>query len=104
MSSVILALLDRPEAAPGVLAAAARLAELTDTGRIISLVIRMPPGATILPSEQVLGHHDELRVRAEEYHRSEAVKQCYDVWHPAGIATEWENIEGAADRLVPEWG
>jgi nucleotide-binding universal stress UspA family protein len=104
VSSVILVLLDRPEAAPGVLAAAARLAELTAAGRIISLVIRTPPEATILPSEEVLGHHDALRIRAEEQQRSDALKQAYEAWRPPGIATEWEDIEGLADRLASEWG
>ena len=108
MSGVILALLDRPESAPGVLAAAARLARLTDTSRIISLAIRMPPEATILPSEQVLGHRDEQRIRAEEQHRSDALKQAYDDWGPsaraADVGTEWESLEGPAGRLVSERG
>lgn len=103
MSSVILALLNRPDSAPGALAAAARLAELTAAGRIIALAIRTPPEATILPSEEVLGHHDELRIRAEEQRRSDALKRCYEAWRP-DIATEWADIEGPADRLVVEWG
>ncbi len=105
VSSVILALLNRPESAPGVLAAAARLAELTEAGRIISLVIRMPPEATILPSEEILGHHDELRIRVEERQRSEALKRLHDAWLlPPNVVSEWEDIEGLADRLVAEWG
>lgn len=105
VSSVILALLHRPDSAPGQLASAARLAAITNAGRIISLVVRTPPEATILPSEEVLGHHDELHIRVEEQHRSDALKQAYDAWNQsANVATEWESVEGLADRVVPEWG
>ena len=54
MSGVILAVPDRPDVAPRVLAAAARLAEITSAGRINVLAIRTPPLSAIVVSEEVL--------------------------------------------------
>ena len=78
MSGVILAVPDRPEVAPRVLAAAACLAELTRSDRINVLVVRTPPSSTILPSEEILSRQDELRIRNEESQRADALKQIYD--------------------------
>src|SRR5882757_1798114 len=80
MSGVILALPDRPDVAPRVLAAAARLAELTGSSHINVLAVRTPPLSTILPSEQILSRQDELRIRDEERHRADALKRIYEAW------------------------
>jgi nucleotide-binding universal stress UspA family protein len=108
MSGVILAVPDRPEAAPGVLAAAAQLAELTRAARISVLLIRTPPSSTIMPTEEVLTPRAEARIRQQEAQRSDAVKQAYDAWalhaQATGLATTWDDIEALADRLVDEWG
>jgi nucleotide-binding universal stress UspA family protein len=108
MSGVILAVLDRPDAAPHVLAGATRLAELTGAHRINVLAIRTPPLSTIVPSEEVLTAPREQRIRDEEARRAEALKQAFDAWSrtvsaPA-LTAEWADIEGPADRLVSEWG
>ncbi len=108
MSGVILALPDRPDAAPHVLAAAACLAKLTDCGRINVLSIRTPPLSTILPSEEVLTREHELRIRDAESRRTEALKRIFDQWSGAlstpSVTTDWTDIEGLADHLVAEWG
>jgi hypothetical protein len=109
MSGVILAVPDRPDCAARVLAAAARLAELTRSTRINVLAIRTPPIATILPTEEILTRRDELRIRNDEQARTHALKAIYDAWS-AGDAvaidtvTEWVDVEGMADELVDEWG
>jgi nucleotide-binding universal stress UspA family protein len=108
MSGVILAMPDRPDVAPRVLAAAACLGELTRSSRINVLVVRTPPSSTILPSEEILSRRDELRIREEERHRAEALERIYEAWShsaPASDATtEWNDVEGLADQLVDEWG
>jgi nucleotide-binding universal stress UspA family protein len=108
MSGVILAVPDRPDAAPRVLAGAARLAELTGARRINVLAIRTPPLSTIVPSEEVLTAPREQRIREQESLRTEALKQAFDTWSrrapAAELNTEWTDIEGLADRLVSEWG
>jgi nucleotide-binding universal stress UspA family protein len=108
MSGVILAMLDRPEVAPRVLAAAARLAEITCSTRINVLVVRTPPSSTILPSEEILSRRDELRIRDQENDRADALNRIFAEWSSTArvlnVAIEWADIEGLADRLVDEWG
>ncbi|HEY7576768.1 MAG TPA: universal stress protein [Acetobacteraceae bacterium] len=105
---MILAVLDRPDAAAHVLAGAARLAELTGARRINVLAIRTPPLSTIVPSEEVLTVPREQHIREEETLRAAALKQAFDTWSraapAAGPTTEWADIEGLADLLVGEWG
>jgi nucleotide-binding universal stress UspA family protein len=107
MSGVILAVPDRPEVAPDVLAAAAHLGELTRPTHINVLVVRTPPVSTILPSEEILSRRDELRIRDGERRRADALKRIYDGWSSAlapDAVTEWIDVEGMADQLVSEWG
>ena len=108
MSGVILAVPDRPEVALRVLAAAARLAELTGSDRINVIAVRTPPLSTIVPSEEVLTRQRELRIRNEESQRADTLKQIFDGWslsaRASNVVAEWTDIEGLADRLVEEWG
>src|SRR5215471_10185844 len=108
MPGVILAVADRTGAAESILAAAAQLALLTGSGRIIVLAIRTPPVATILPSEEVLSRRDELRIREAERNRAAALKEGYDGWAPtmgaSNVVAEWSEVEGLADQLIDEWG
>jgi nucleotide-binding universal stress UspA family protein len=108
MSEVILAVVERPEAAPRMLAAAARLAELTGATRVLALAIRIPPITTIMPTEEILSRKDEIRIRAAEQARANALKRIYDPWaaqaQAGGLTTEWVDVEGRADEIVGEWG
>jgi nucleotide-binding universal stress UspA family protein len=108
MSSVVLAIVESPQVAPRTLAAAARLAHLMENARVEVLVVRMPPEATILPSEEVLTRKRELEIRAGEQQRVTALKAIFDAWaagaQQAGIATEWSDVEGQSDAVVEEWG
>jgi nucleotide-binding universal stress UspA family protein len=106
MPGVVLAVPDRPQAAPHVLTAATRLMEMTGAAR---LIIRIPPEATILPSEEVLTREREARIRRDEQHRIDAIKAIYDSWrttaaHSSGYSTEWFEVEGLADQLIEDWG
>jgi nucleotide-binding universal stress UspA family protein len=108
MSGVILAVPDRPEAALRVLSGAARLAELTNCGRVNVLSIRTPPISTIVLSEEVLTKERERRIRSEEGERTEILKGIFEGWvrskAAANFTADWTDIEGVADELVAEWG
>ena len=108
LPGVILAVLDNPEMADGVLAASARLAELTDAARINGLAIRIPPVETIIRTEEILTRKDEIRIREEEQRRTSTLKAIFDAWVAAApersLATQWFDVEGRADEVVGEWG
>ncbi len=108
MAGVILALLEHPETTPGLLAAAARLAELMDGARIDGLVVRTPPETTILPSEEVLTDLQAAHIRQQEHARATAVREAFDQWfaggHSKGNAAHWCDVECALDDAVTEWG
>ncbi len=102
MPGVILAVLESPDIASRVLAGARRLAELTDATRINVVAIRMPPIATIIPSEEILTRQQENRIRAEERHRADTLKAVFNAW--AGTVqerdlAEWFDIEDLADKV-----
>ncbi|HKN08689.1 MAG TPA: hypothetical protein VJ376_04300, partial [Pseudomonadota bacterium] len=108
MSGVILAMLDHPAAASGLLAAAQRLADLADGAHINVLVARTPPASTILPSEEVLTRGKEARLRTQEEARVAALRAIFDAWNataeaPRGAAN-WLDIEAVSPGLIVEWG
>src|SRR5271165_1965902 len=106
MSGIILAVPDRPEAAPRVLAAASCMAELTRSARVNVLAIRTPPISTILPTENVLTADQERRIRDSERQRADALKRIFDGWSRGAMSlkTEWIDVEELADEAVSEWG
>jgi nucleotide-binding universal stress UspA family protein len=108
MPDVIFALLEHSSAAAPVLEGAQRLAELTGAGRIKVLTIRVPPIATIMPTEEVLTSEKESRIRSFEHARATALREIYEIWaitaHESGLQTEWFDIEAHAEEMVGEWG
>lgn len=112
MPGVVLAVVHRPDMAESVLAAAARLAELTGAARINVLAIRTPPLATIMPTEEILTREQEARIRAAEERRTGKLKEIYSAWAGVGVAaaeqrritTEWFDVEGSPEQAVTEWG
>jgi len=108
MPNVIPAVVELPEAAACVLAAAGRLAELTGAARINGLAIRLPPIETVIRTEDILCKATEIRIRAEEQQRADTLKSIFDAWavtlQPRAVATSWSDMEGRADLVVGEWG
>jgi nucleotide-binding universal stress UspA family protein len=108
MPGVILAVVESPGAAIPVLAGARQLAELAGANRVNVLTTRVPPIATIMPTEEVLTPERQNRVRAAESARTGVLRQAYDAWAPAarqvGLEPEWFDIEARADEAVEEWG
>jgi nucleotide-binding universal stress UspA family protein len=104
MPRVILALLDHPGSANGLLAAARRLAMLAGGARINVLAARVPPGSTILSTEEVLTRDKEARLRAAEATRVAALKAIFESWTATYGAADWLDFEALAQDLVVEWG
>jgi nucleotide-binding universal stress UspA family protein len=106
--SIVLAMLDHPAAANGLLAAAGCLADLSGGGHINVLVARVPPASTILASEEVLTRDKEAQLRAREDARVASLKTIFDAWkatakRPEG-SVKWLDLEAVARGLITEWG
>jgi nucleotide-binding universal stress UspA family protein len=108
MSAVILAVLDHPGAAAGVLNAAECLADLLGDACISALAISTPPAATVVLSEEVLTEQHEAQVRASEQARVASSKVQFDAWAAKatvrGPTAKWIDVEGDAEATVGEWG
>jgi nucleotide-binding universal stress UspA family protein len=108
MSGVILAVVERPETAASILAAAHTLLGLSAAARINVLAIRTPPIATILPTEQIMTPECEAKIRSREQARVDAIRQIFDAWNKAadasGIVAEWSDLEARSEVAVAEWG
>lgn len=108
MPGVVLAVIEHPDVAGRVLAAARCLAERAGAARIIVLAVRRPPIETIMPTEEILTRTAEIRIRDEERRRTAALKAIFDVWaataEQQSLATEWFDVEGRAEQVVGEWG
>jgi nucleotide-binding universal stress UspA family protein len=105
MSGAILTLLDRPAAAPALLRAASRLAELMGGAALHVLVVRMPPEATIMPTEEVLTTQRAEEIRAQEQARAAALVAATEAWrkqvrHP----TDLSDVEALAADVITERG
>jgi nucleotide-binding universal stress UspA family protein len=108
MPGVILTLLERRDTAPALLDASACLAKLIGGAHIDILVVRMPPEATILPSEQVLTAAQQTHIRQREVDRAALLRAEFDNWTSSarheGVAAQWCETEGLVDAAVTEWG
>ena len=80
MTGVILTVIEHPDAAPGVLTATACFAGLMGGARIHVLAIRVPPEASILPTEEVMTPQHAQHVRDEEAARVAALRASFDAW------------------------
>jgi hypothetical protein len=108
MSGVILAVLDRPTAAPQVLAASRRAARLMGATRINVLAIRTPPIDMVTATEGFLSFPDDSDARAAEGARIAVLNDAFHAWatgaDSGSVAAEWVELEGWTDQLVNEWG
>jgi nucleotide-binding universal stress UspA family protein len=107
MSSVILTLLTNTEAAPALLAAAARFGDLLSDVRLEVMVIRIAPMSTIMPTEEILTKQAENRIRTEEHERADRIHHIFDQWASTvhtKIVPTWVDEEGNIVDLVKKWG
>lgn len=108
MGEVVVAVLNRPDDAEALLDAGARLLDIGGGGRLKALAVRMPPIATIMPSEQVLTASREAEIRAEQEAWAGQLRKAVDAWtaraqHP-GIRADWLDVEGDAAEVIDEHG
>jgi nucleotide-binding universal stress UspA family protein len=97
----VLTILDRAETAPGLLRAAACLADLMGGAMVHGLIIRMPPLATIMPSEEVLTARQENYVRAQEDVRAGVLSGIFDEWQQGtGHAAQLSDMEASAAEVI----
>jgi protein CrcB len=105
-AGVALAVLDRPDAAPGVLTAAARMLEVGGGGRVEALAVTPRPEAALLPTEEVMTERraDDEAGRA----RSAALRAAFEAWagqaRARGSAVGWTEVEGPPGGAVAERG
>jgi nucleotide-binding universal stress UspA family protein len=105
MTGVVLTILDAPETASALLLAATRLAQLSGNASVRALIIRTPPIATILPTEEVLTRRQEERVRAREAGRAALLADAFQEWRRAGgHAAQLDDIEATASEVVAKQG
>ncbi|HEY4043771.1 MAG TPA: universal stress protein [Rhodopila sp.] len=108
MSGVILTLLEQPGTTSGLLVASERLAELMGGAQIDVFVVRTPPEATILPSEEVLTKRQFTLVRERERARASALRAAFDQWQAERrietLSVRWWDLEGLVDGAIKEWG
>ena len=101
MPSVILAVLDHPRDAPGLLVAAACLADLIGGAVINALIVRISPQATILASEEVLTRQRESQIRAQEQARATTLTAVFEDWQRnSGSTAHLIDVEAAAAQVV----
>jgi nucleotide-binding universal stress UspA family protein len=104
MPGVILAVLDDPAASARLLAAAARLAELSGGAVINALISRSPPLASIT-SEEVLTKQREALLRAEEQARAASLAEVFRDWAPsANGAAHLIDAEAVVTEAIAERG
>jgi nucleotide-binding universal stress UspA family protein len=105
MSGVILAYLDQQATAPTLLRAAAQLADLVGGAEVHALIVRTPPEATILPSEEVLPASQADRLRAREDVRAAALTAAFEDWRrEAQHTAHLTNVEALASEIVAQRG
>lgn len=108
MGEVVVAVLNQPEAAEGLLDAANRLLVIGGGGRLIALAVRVPPVATILPSEEVLTSDREAAIQAEQQNWTGQLKVIVDTLtsrlRGRGVQIGWIDIQGDAAEIVADYG
>ena len=101
VSRSILAILDRPETAPAVLAAAALVADRLGDAQIEALHVRHETREGFLPTEDVVTGDRRQEIEGEAARRSAALRGIFDAWRWDGIRT-WCEIAGDTARIIAE--
>jgi len=103
-----LAVLDQPEMAPGLLAAAEQFLRLGHGGRVQALALIPEPAAALLPSEEVLTAARRAGEAAQWRHQGAALRTAFDRWAEAagaqGLGAGWTMVEGNPSAAVAEHG
>ena len=107
MTEVILVVLRRPEAAAGLLAAAAQLAALAPVALVNVVAMHQIIVPKALGAEALMIEADDFTIREQaETARMTALRATYAAWRDgaAGLATHWVEAEGSPGPVVGELG
>lgn len=103
-----LALLDRPEAAPRLLSAAAQFLRLGHGGRVNALALTPEPAVALLPTEEVMTAERRAEDAARQQHPAARLRAAFDRWAgqaaAQGLGVEWTEVEGNPAAAVAEHG
>lgn len=104
-----LVVLNDPLCANAALDAGTCLLELTGTsGRLAALAVRMPPSATLMPSEEVMTDSREEAIRAEQQRWPDQLRGIVASWRKFTaknpVNTEWLDEEGDIAEVVQDLG
>jgi Universal stress protein family len=108
MGDVVFAVLNHPGDVEALLEAGARLLEIGGGGSLTALAVRIPPEATILPSEEVLTAPRAAAIRAEQENWAGQLRELFDAWasraNRSSIRAEWLDLEGDIADIVADRG
>ena len=107
MTEVILVVLRQPDAAAGLLAAAAQLAALAPAALINVVAVRQTIVPTALGAEALMFETDVVTEKEQaEATRMTALAAAYAAWHDTahGLAAHWVEAEGSPGPVIAELG
>ncbi len=102
VSRSILAILDRPESANAVLAAAALVAARLGDARIEALHVRREALEGFMPTEDVMTRERRQEIEGEATRQSAVLRGIFDAWQWEGGIREWREVVGDTARVVAE--
>ena len=100
MSHDILAILDRPQTAHPVLAAAALAAQCMGDARIEALHLRHDALEGFMPTEEVMTERREQEIEGAAARKSADLHEIFDAWHREAGIGEWREVIGETARVV----
>lgn len=102
----VITVLDRPDTAPGLLAAAERMGALLGTRQIEAMVLEWNPPLTRAPTEEILTADRETALEAGREHWSEGLERMLRerAGRPGSRPFSWESVSGEADSVIAAEG
>lgn len=104
MTELFLIVPAEPEAAPGLFEAARVVAGKVRPVRADILMVRRPPTALFVPSDEVIGAEQFMLLRELEAERAAEVRQVFDSWAASGgsanLDCHWVEVEGLPSEEI----
>jgi CrcB protein len=100
MSRTILAILDRPETAPSVLAASSLAADRLGRAQIQALHIRHDAMVGFMPTEDVMTEARRQEIDSEADQLSTELHAMFEAWRQRGGVGTWREVTGETDKVV----
>jgi CrcB protein len=96
----ILAILDRPQAAHAVLAAASLVSQRLGNARIEALHLRHDGVAGFMPTEEVMTRQREREIDGTAARQSADMQAVFAAWRGGGGTAEWRELAGDTGGMV----